>query len=98
MEIGKGAFFAPGTYPYAIDANGGIEVTWQDEAGNYWSIGKGIADQSGSTFKITAIKDGPSLINLYIEVTCEFNCKLYDDSGHVKIVTNGKFVGLLGKI
>ena len=91
------AFFTPGNYPYKPEGRGGVRVGWIDKNDDFWATDQGVGDQTGSSFKITAVKTAPSLIDYYVEVTAEFNCKLYDVSGKVKTLTNGKVVCLFGK-
>ncbi|UAY51939.1 hypothetical protein [Ferruginibacter albus] len=95
------SFFNPGTYSFSTPGSyQGITVSWMDKSGNYWSTDNDPATQSGSTFTITKVNDGPVSLNqvYYVEVTATFNCTLYDLSGNSKQLTNGKYFGLFGKI
>lgn len=91
-------FFTPGTYPYSPRASAGVAIDWTDKNGVTWSTDAGSADQTGSVFKITAVEDFPSFNAYYIKVTVEFNCKIYNDAGESKVLTNGKAVVAFGKI
>lgn len=91
-------FFAPGDYPFSVGAENGVVIGWLDESGTEWDSDKGTADQTGSSFKIVSQSVAQTVINLYLTVRVQFNCKLYDDSGHVRTVTNATFVGAFGKI
>lgn len=71
-----------------------VEIT--DEAGVLWASYLGAGSQSGSTFKITSVIDNPDVNTNYTFhkiVTYEFACKLYDDKGNTKTLTNGKLRG-----
>jgi hypothetical protein len=89
------AFFALGTYPYSKDAKSGVEIGIPIN-GVKWSTSLGTADQTGSTFSITGVKDAESINGYYIDVKISFSCKLYDGNGGVKTVTNGSCVGEFG--
>lgn len=92
------AFFSPGTYPYSKDAVDGVSVGWTDKAGNHWRTSSGSANQAGSSFKITSVKDVNALNGYFVAVTAEFNCNLYNETGSKKTLTNGKAVVVFGKI
>lgn len=70
----------------------GAIVYYTDNNGVYWATDLGTADQTGSTFEITenlgASGDAKSIIK------ATFSCKLYNDAGGMKILTNGEFRGL----
>ena len=68
-----------------------------DENGVQWSTENGSGDQTNSFIKIISVKDAQSIINYYVEVKLQFSCKLYNDSGEMKELKNGEFVGLFGK-
>jgi hypothetical protein len=89
------AFFVVGNVNYAPGGTGdinGIVVEHRDPSGTMWASNKGSASQSGSVFKIEAIKETDSGYQ-DIKVYATFNCKLYDGNGNSKTLTNGKFVG-----
>lgn len=92
------AFFNPGTYPYSKDAIDGVSIGWTDKDGNHWSTSLGPTDQTGSSFKITAVKDVNAVNGYFVAVTAQFNCNLYNDAGNKKSLTNGKAVVIFGKI
>lgn len=91
-------FFAPGDYSFSAGAKDGVSVGWVDENGTDWESDKGSGDQTGSNFKIVSVEDYQDIIDYYIKVKVQFNCKVYDDSGHTKTITNATFVGSFGKI
>jgi hypothetical protein len=73
----------------------GVNLFWQDSTGTIWQTINGAADQTGSHFTIT--ENQPAIYNqvtgnyqaAYIGAT--FDCKLYDNSGRVMHLTNGRF-------
>ena len=70
----------------------GITIAWRDPAGKLWTSFNGLADQTGSFFTIAKnelIK--PAGYGPLTAVTAKFDCKLYDNSGHVLHITNGRF-------
>jgi len=76
----------------------GIHLIWFDETGKAWETCNGTADQSGSYFTITKNKSTPYTFNTdypgsaqSTDVTASFACNLYDESGNVIHLTNGKF-------
>ena len=100
------SFFGPGNYPYATGPNtnpvtmgNGISIIWKDKNGELWSTSYGSRDQMGSTFLIQSTIDEPDPVGtLYVKVKATFSCKLYNSAGQMKLLTNGEFVGLFGKI
>lgn len=99
-------YFAPGTYVYTTGpdydpyANGdGFIISWFDENGTEWNTSSGTGDQTGSTIKIISVQDAQAPLNYYVMVKLQFSCKLYNsNTGEMKQLTNGEFVGLFGKI
>ena len=95
------AFFAPGTYPFAPEsyADGdGIHLGWTDPSGVDWYTRDGRVDQVGSTFRIiSAVASPDALGRYYITVKMQFSCKLYNEAGDMKLLTNGEMVGSFGK-
>jgi len=86
------AFFAVGNVNYSPNNLDGIMIEHRAADGTMWTTDKGTADQTGSLFKIEAVKEtNDSYQNIKVYAT--FNCKLYDDNGNSKTLTNGKFVG-----
>jgi hypothetical protein len=76
----------------------GIQLTWVDAAGKTWQTSKGTADQTNSFFTITKNVSLPFTFQPgysdYAEstlVTASFQCNLYDDTGNVIRLTNGRF-------
>ena len=97
------AFFKPGTYPYApisLSSVDGIYISWMDKSGANWATDEGTGDQTGSTFKILSVAEERDVRGiLYVRVKMQFNCKLYKEgTGEMRLLTNGEFVGLFGKI
>jgi hypothetical protein len=74
----------------------GINLLWIDSAGTEWETFNGSADQTNSYFTITKNK---ALLNnqtataeqIGAIITATFDCKLYDNQGHVMHLTNGQF-------
>lgn len=100
------AYFTPGDFNYTSGPdydpfqNGdGFNITWIDPDGTEWDTFSGTGDQTGSTIKIISEQDAQSPINYYLMVKLQFSCKLYNsNTGEMKQLTNGEFVGLFGKI
>jgi hypothetical protein len=73
----------------------GINLLWIDSAGTYWETFKGTADQTGSYFNITEVRESEAHDTmgnaLGAIVAATFDCKLYDGNGHSMHLTNGKF-------
>lgn len=91
------AFFAPGTRKYSKDAAEGVRVVWTDEKDVVWASDYGAADQTNSTFSIISVADVVSYNGTYyIKVKMQFKCKLYNENGDVKEVTNGEVVTNFG--
>lgn len=90
------AMFAPGNYNYYQDqelTTPTALIEWTDENGDFWSTELG--SQSGSTFTIIEAEESDDLTTLG-SVQIEFACKLYDSSGNMMEVTNGKARGPVG--
>lgn len=98
-------FLKPGTRPFA-DPNwignppfvDGVSITWYDLNGKIWYSDIS-TNQSDRSFTITSCTEIPphSNSNYEVSITAEFNCKLYDNFGNVKTLTNGKFYGFTGR-
>lgn len=85
---------APGQVFTKKALSSGIHLSWIDDKGILWQTSSGSGDQSGSSFSI--IKNqvtGDPLKDFATGtvITASFNCKLYDKSGRVKALTNGRF-------
>jgi hypothetical protein len=99
-------YFTPGSFNYTTGPdydpfkNGdGFIVTWIDGNGTEWNTSSGTGDQTGSTIKIISEQDAQSPIGYYLMVKLQFSCKLYNsNTGEMKQLSNGEFVGLFGKI
>lgn len=90
------AFFPKTSQVYSANASNGIKIEWFDSTGALWSTDQGIANQTGSVLTIVDnaqdyVRDGSGYLMMKVYAT--FNCKLYNTSGSVKTITNGKFVG-----
>jgi hypothetical protein len=94
------SMFAVRSYTYGINADkpgypsgvDGAGIVFWDASGVEWRTDYGTANQTGSTFNITehiANTDGYS----HRISKATFSCKLYDDNGNVKNLTNGVFRG-----
>jgi len=99
-------YFAPGSFNFTSGPdydpyqNGdGFTITWIDPDGTEWDTYSGTGDQTGSTIKIISEQETQSPINYYVMVKLQFTCKLYNsNTGEMKQLTKGEFVGLFGKI
>lgn len=86
-------FFNLGDYSYSGDVSvtDGVNITWYDQSGTAWRTDNTPADQSGSTFKIVQVAPVTPSTIYTITTTFSFNCKLYDQAGNVKTLTNGTY-------
>ncbi len=91
-------FFVPGIYPWAVFGQDGVSLAWTDGTGVNWSTYNIPGTQTESNFTIISTEKAPALTGYYIKVKARFNCKLYDDNGNVKTLTNGTYIGYFGKI
>jgi hypothetical protein len=83
------SLFTVGDYNYSSTTNKeGIEISVTD-GGTTWSSAKGVADQNGSSFKITK-HDFLGNNSYRFASYGAFICKLYDGTGKVKLI-NGSF-------
>ena len=90
----------PYTYGKSINEVGaansmdGVRVAYYgtDQVG--WATDKGTADQTGSTFSIVSKTPlpNPTIFGNY-SILVEFSCKLYDDNGNMKTLTDGSMRG-----
>jgi hypothetical protein len=89
--------FEPGLYSYTQDPNNnsGVQIHWIDPTGKTWSTNLGVADQSGSAFQIinrvnldTSYNTTGITHSIYIR--CSFNCTLYDNTGKILELKNGR--------
>jgi hypothetical protein len=86
-------FFKPGTYPYSPTGKypmNGIKIVYFDSQGNDWSSDYAPGTQTGSNFTITASSDATQLFDKTMKVSATFNCKVYNQQGQSKTITNGK--------
>lgn len=89
-------FFATGACNYATTTGGnpnGIVIEHRDNNGVTWKTNKGTADQTGSSFNIVSNNEVDNFGDQQMKIYATFNCKVYDDNGNSKTLTNGKFVG-----
>jgi hypothetical protein len=75
-------------FKYGSSDTTGILIKWVDANGNLWSTTLGSADQTGSSFLITGRKLDTGFNQ--VTVTAGFNCKLYDSTGSMRVLTNGR--------
>ncbi|MBS1934521.1 MAG: hypothetical protein JST96_11020 [Bacteroidetes bacterium] len=88
--------YAIGDYDYfdknnSLTEKNGIVLVWTDKNGTKWQTNFG--DQTGSSFKIIKSETWQGQNSGYItsiSITAVFNCKLYDNNGNVKLLTNGR--------
>ncbi len=96
------AMFQVLSYPYgksinevgAANSMDGVRVSYYGTDQVEWATDKGTADQTGSTFSIiskTPLPNPTQVANYSILV--EFSCKLYDDNGNMKTLTDGSMRG-----
>ena len=88
-------FFATGPVIYSTaytpDHLNGVVIKHKDGNGVMWASNKGSSDQTGSSFNIVSNRQVPSLPD-EMKIYATFNCKVYDDNGNSKDLTNGKLV------
>lgn len=89
--------FPVASAPYSVNAANGVEISIWDNNDVQWSTSFGTGNQSGSTFNIVQTKDEQQGY-LYVKTYITFSCKVYDASGAMKTITNGKYVGHFGNI
>ncbi len=88
-------FFPLTSMPYVpTDTIDGINIEIKDANDVLWTTYFG-ADQTGSTFNIVQTKDEKQNYP-YIKTYITFSCKVYNSSGAMKTITNGKYVGHFG--
>lgn len=77
----------PNSYGFSFDKNAhsGAYITMRDKQGVLWTS-KG--DQTGSVF---VIKSRGEQQGDYATFAGTFSCKMYDEYGHMKLLTNGNF-------
>jgi hypothetical protein len=91
------AYFAPGNYSYAqkstvtLQDGDGVVIQWGNNLTDIWSTDNAPGTQTGSSFTITNVQDGPALNGYNVDVTGTFNCTLYNSTGVAKTVTGGQF-------
>lgn len=88
-------FFNLGDYPYTStpSTSDGVNISWYDQTGTEWSTQNAPADQAASTFKVVNVGEVSGSSPYIVIITFNFTCKLYDQSGNVKTLTNGIFKG-----
>lgn len=85
-------FFYPGAYPYAINADYGVEFTWFDGTGTLWSTSLGGGDQTGSSFEIVDMMADIYTTMQYVKIEADFNCRFYNAVGDTLTIENGKLI------
>jgi hypothetical protein len=80
----------------------GVQLIWVDSTRKIWASSQGSADQANSFFTITKNTSVPFSFEAGYEnyaetttVTASFQCNLYDGTGNVLHLTNGRFRFLL---
>lgn len=82
------SFFVPGTVAFSNDALHGIEIAWYDSATNkVWKTTG--TSQTGSSFRFDTVSYFDFAGEHYAKYKATFNCKLMDEFGTVKTLTNG---------
>lgn len=87
-----GDLFGVRTYTYARNSTtgtDGVVISYLDVDGTLWSSNLGTAEQTGSSFKIVAHED-KVLSRSRKRTQAIFNCNLYNGSGGVLVLTNGR--------
>lgn len=89
--------FQPGYYSYTRNPNdsSGVQIHWVDSTGKTWGTDLGIAEQTNSGFQIiNRMNLEPNYITTgvthFIYIRCAFNCTLYDKTGKVIQLKNGR--------
>lgn len=85
-------FFNPGNYSYTAGALNGIVIAYYDSNNERWSTDQGSGDQTGSIFTITEIKTN-NVFDYTVTVRVTFNCKVYNNTGQSKTLTEGVYIG-----
>lgn len=88
--------YAAGEYSYfdkgaSLTVKNGIILVWTDKNGVKWQTNFG--DQTGSRFTISKSEVTQGQNSGYItgvSITAIFNCKLYDNNGNMKMLSNGR--------
>ena len=93
-----GSFFTLGDLNYDSLLNNGVEVSIVDNLGVEWSTKNSSADQTNSTFKILDRIEGVYNGDFQVKVKISLSCKLYDNNGNVKVITDGIVVGSFANI
>ena len=86
--------------PFTPVSQNGIALLWVDESGVIWRTDKGSDNQTGSKFTITKMQSMVypwSASPFPTRVVAEFNCKIYDDAGRSKQITNGRLAYYFAK-
>ena len=84
------SLFAVGNYPLGnpLSFSKNVEIKYTDESGFYRS---NIGPQSGAHFSITESKSANNAFGLSQSVSGTFECTVYDDFGHEKVLRDGVF-------
>jgi len=78
----------PQALSYTKTDSNGVIIAWVDSQNVLWKSNQGTADQTGSNFVITSTSYS-NFDSVLINVSASFNCKLYDNAGDMKALTNG---------
>lgn len=84
-------FFYPGNHNFSTHPDSGIVVVFGTNSNTNYSSGSG-SDQTGSNFLVTDTLTETDAMGPYFKFKALFNCKVYDQLGNQKIITNGMVV------
>lgn len=84
-------FFYPGNHNFSTHPDSGIVIVFGTNSNTNYSSGSGY-DQSGSNFLVTDTLTETDALGPYFKFKALFNCKVYDQQGNQKIITNGTVV------
>ena len=80
--------FHPGNHNYSTSPDSGMVIAFGPGTGiNYMSNFN--SDQAGSSFLITDTLTESDIMGPYFKFKAIFNCKVYDQSGNSKVISNG---------
>jgi PKD repeat protein len=88
------------SYPYSVNIIAtGASLVYRDENNVVWTTWNGVANQTGSNFRITYLKARKDIFSKdEIIYKAVFNAKLYDSFGHSMQLTNGYAYGFWGDL
>ena len=92
------SFFEAGTYQYASQAVGGMEVLWIDTNGVLWSTSAMSGDQSGHTFVINNVRTFEDHSGVFcVKFNANFSCTLYNPDFPPILMQDAVYEGIIRK-